>query len=48
MLRGNHESREMTEQFNYRDQALELYDDEFYDWIMDTFDNLPISAIVNG
>ena len=31
LLRGNHESREMTEQFNFREQCLEIYDSEFYD-----------------
>ena len=38
MMRGNHESREMTEMFNFREQSIDLYDIEFYDWVMDTFD----------
>ena len=37
LLRGNHESREMAEQFNFREQCLDLYDIEFYDVVMDTF-----------
>ena len=48
MLRGNHESRDMAEQFNFREQCLELYDTEFYDAVMDAFDQLPVSAVVNG
>ena len=48
LMRGNHESREMTEMFNFRDQCLDLYDEEFYDTVMDAFDQLPVSAIVNG
>ena len=48
LLRGNHESREMTEQFNFREQSMGLYDLEFYDLTMELFDQLPISAIVNG
>ena len=48
LLRGNHESREMTEQFNFREQSMGLYDLEFYDLTMEVFDQLPISAIVNG
>ena len=48
MLRGNHETREMTEMFNFREQCIHLYDEEFYDKVMETFDLLPISAVVNG
>ena len=48
MLRGNHESREMTEMFNFREQCIEMYDEEFYEEVMSTFDMLPIAASVNG
>jgi serine/threonine-protein phosphatase 2B catalytic subunit len=48
MLRGNHESREMTEMFNFREQCIDLYDEEFYDEVMNTFDMIPIAAVVNG
>ena len=48
MLRGNHETREMTEMFNFREQCIMLYDEEFYDKVMESFDLLPISAVVNG
>ena len=37
LLRGNHESREMTEQFNFREQCMDLYDTEFYERVMETF-----------
>ena len=37
LLRGNHESREMTEQFNFREQCIDLYDVEFYETVMETF-----------
>ena len=48
MLRGNHESREMTQQFNFYEQCLREYDADFYDQLMDTFDLLPISALACG
>lgn len=48
LLRGNHESRDMTEAFNFREQVLMLYDEDVYEEYMDTFDNLPISGVVNG
>lgn len=30
-LRGNHETREITEMFNFRDQVLALYDEQVYE-----------------
>ena len=48
LLRGNHESREMTESFNFREQCLDIYDAEFYDKVMEIFQLLPVAAIVNG
>jgi serine/threonine-protein phosphatase 2B catalytic subunit len=48
LLRGNHESRDMTEAFNFRDQVLMLYDEQIYEEYMDTFDMLPVSGLVNG
>lgn len=47
-LRGNHESRDMAEAFNFRDQCLMLYDEEVYEEYMETFDVLPVASIVNG
>jgi len=46
LLRGNHESRNMTESFTFREEVLERYDVEVYDMFMDVFDALPIAALV--
>ena len=48
LLRGNHESRDMTQMFNFREQMLIHYDLETYEVVMDLFDNIPLAAIVNG
>lgn len=46
LLRGNHESRNMTEAFTFREEVLERYDEEVYELFMDSFDAMPISAVV--
>lgn len=49
LLRGNHETREMTESFNFRRQCLDLFGDlEMYDKTMELFDLLPVACCVNG
>ena len=48
LLRGNHETREMTTSFNFRQQVIDRYDEALYERFMELFDALPISAIVNG
>ena len=48
ILRGNHESRNMTENFTFREEVIERYDQEVYNLFMELFDALPISAIVDG
>ena len=48
LLRGNHETRECTEDFNFREQMLVKYDEETYDSVIDAFQTLPLAAIVNG
>ena len=44
MLRGNHESRNMTETFTFREEVMQRYDVEVYDLFMEIFDAMPISA----
>eukprot|EP01084_Bolivina_argentea_P008602 16098_1 len=48
MIRGNHECRHLTSFFNFKDECLYKYTVELYDEIMNMFDNLPISATING
>lgn len=47
MLRGNHECRQLTSFFNFKDECQYKYSVEMYDLIMDSFDHLPIGAMVN-
>ena len=47
MLRGNHECRSITEHFTFREEVLDKFDEDVYDVIMESFDTLPIAAIVN-
>ena len=48
LLRGNHESRNMTENFTFREEVISRYDNDTYNLFMELFDNMPISAIVDG
>jgi len=48
LLRGNHECRQMTQSFNFRQEVLYKYDAEIYDLLIDLFDSLPLAAIING
>jgi serine/threonine-protein phosphatase 2B catalytic subunit len=48
MLRGNHECRQMTSFFNFREECEYKYDITVYNTIMDAFDTLPLAATVNG
>ena len=48
LLRGNHESRNMTENFTFREEAIQRYDAEIYNLFMDHFDSMPLSCIVDG
>lgn len=48
MLRGNHESRQMTQYFTFRQECLQKYDEEIYESFMTLFDCLPLVCTVNG
>ena len=48
LQRGNHETRDCTERYDFREQMLSCYDSECYEAVMDVFDQLPISSVVNG
>lgn len=47
MLRGNHESRAMTELYNFKTECMEKYSQDIYTEIMDVLDWLPLACIVN-
>ena len=47
LLRGNHESRNMTESFTFREEVISRFDLEVYEGFMDLFDALPLSCVVD-
>jgi len=48
LLRGNHECRQMTSFFNFREECEYKYDVGVYNAVMDSFDTLPLAATING
>ena len=49
LLRGNHESRAMTENFTFRNDVLDRYKEEqVYEMFLESFDSMPLAAIVNN
>ncbi len=48
LLRGNHESRQMTSFFNFRQECLVKYDQEVYELVMDSFDRMPLCCVLNN
>ena len=48
LLRGNHETRNMTETFTFRDEVIKRYDVEIYDLFMEVFDNMPVSCNISN
>jgi serine/threonine-protein phosphatase 2B catalytic subunit len=47
LLRGNHESRNMTEIFTFRDEVISRFDNQVYDCFMELFDALPIACVID-
>ena len=37
LLRGNHETRECTEDYNFRDQMITKYDEETFEAVLEAF-----------
>ena len=48
LLRGNHETEECTQDFNFREQMISKFDEETYELVIEAFQQLPLAAIVNG
>ena len=47
LLRGNHESRNMTDCFTFRLEVISRFDNQVYDALMELFDSLPIACVVD-
>ena len=48
LLRGNHESRSMTENFTFRQEVIDRYDEQTYEIFLEVFNSLPIACVVDG
>jgi serine/threonine-protein phosphatase 2B catalytic subunit len=42
LLRGNHESRQMTISFNFRQEILAKHEQQIFDKLIDVFDPMPV------
>jgi serine/threonine-protein phosphatase 2B catalytic subunit len=47
LLRGNHESRSMTENCTFWSEVIDRYDEQTYQHFLEVFDSLPLSCIVD-
>ncbi len=49
LLRGNHESKAMTEHFTFRNEVLNKYrEQEIYELFLEVFEAFPLAAVVNN
>lgn len=48
MMRGNHECRQLTSYFNFKQECEVKYDIEVYEAIMNSFDAMPLGCIINN
>ena len=48
LLRGNHESKEITSFFNFKKECINKYDIDIYNLFIEAFNNLPLACILNN